>query len=115
MEDARIKVSHLNRPFVNPETREVSTYSHVKKEYKILDWTCAYCKKPIKSKIDEFKPSNFVCVKCYTYYVKDVNKVGQMVIDSMVSFVEYYKGLIKENQKKFLKYIKKNEKTNSLL
>jgi copper chaperone CopZ len=115
MEDSVIKVSHLQRPFVNPETREVSTYAHVKRSYKIIDWTCAYCKNPIKSKVDNFKIDNFTCTKCYTYYVKDVNNVSQSVLDSMLEFTEHYKQLIKENQKKFLKYIRKNEKKNSLL
>lgn len=115
IEDAAIKVSHLQRPFVNPETREVSTFSSVKKSFKILDWKCAYCKTDIKSSVDNFKPDNFTCKKCYTYYVKDVNKVGQSVLDSMVEFTEHYKNLLRENQRKFLKYIRKNEKTNSLL
>lgn len=115
IEDAAINVSHLQRPFVNPETREVSTFSSVKKSFKILDWKCAYCKCDIKSSVDNFKPDNFTCKKCYTYYVKDVNRVGQSVLDSMVEFTEHYKNLLRENQRKFLKYIRKNEKTNSLL
>lgn len=115
IEDSNIKVSHLNRPFIHPESREVSSYANIKKTYKILDWKCAYCNKSIKSKIDYFKPDNFVCVKCYKYYVKDVNRVDQVVLDSMVSFTDYCKTLLRENQKKFIKYIKKNEKTNTLL
>ena len=115
MEDSIIKVSHLQRPFINPETREVSTYAQVKRTYKLIDWNCAYCKKPITSKVDNFKIDNFTCTKCYTYYVKDVNSVSQSVLDSMLSFTEHYKKLIKENQKKFLKYIRKNEKKNSLI
>lgn len=115
IEDSAIKVSHLQRPFVNPETREVSTYAQVKRSYKIIDWKCAYCKNLIKSKVDNFKIDNFTCTKCYTYYVKDVNNVSQSVLDSMLAFTEHYKKLIKENQKKFLKYIRKNEKKNSLL
>lgn len=115
MEDAAVNVSHLQRPFINPETREVSTYINVKRTYKILDWKCAYCKTDIKSSIDNFKTDNFTCNKCYTYYVKDTKVVSQSVLDSMVSFTEHYKNLIRENQKNFLKYIRKNEKTNSVL
>jgi len=115
IEDSRIKVSHLYRPYINPETREISTYSHVKDIYKILDWNCAYCKGPIKSRIDNFKVDNFTCKKCYTYYVKDSKSVSQSVLESMVNFTDHYKKLLKENQRKFLKYIRKNEKTNSLL
>lgn len=115
IEDASIKVSHLYRPFINPESREISTYSLIKKSYKIFDWKCAYCQKPIKSNIDNFKPENFTCKKCYTYYVKDTKKVSQCILDSMVDFTDHCKNLIRENQRKFLKYIKRNEKTNSLL
>lgn len=115
IEDANIRVSHLQRPFVNPETREVSTYANIKKTFKILDWKCAFCKCDIKSKVDYFKPDNFTCIKCYKYYVKDVKNVSQCILDSMVSFTDHYKKLIIENQRKFIKYIKKNEKTNSVL
>jgi hypothetical protein len=115
IEDMRIKVSHLQRPFINPETREISTYSQIKESYKYLNWTCAYCKTDIKSKIDNFKVDNFSCKKCYNYYVKDANKVDKSVMDSMIKFTEHYKNLIKQNQKTFIKYVKRNEKKNSIL
>jgi len=115
IEDASIKVSHLQRPFVNPETQEISTYANIKKSYKILDWKCAFCKCDIKCKVDNFKTNNFTCSKCYTYYVKDNNRVSQSVLDSMLAFTEHYKKLIKENQRKFLKYIRKNEKKHNVL
>ena len=115
MEDAKIKVTYKSRPFVNLETREVSPYSSVKDSYKILDWKCCFCKTPIKTRVDNFDSSNFTCVKCYTYYIKRSNTVSQMVIDSMLEFGEYYKNLLRETQKKFIKYIKRNEKRSSLL
>lgn len=115
IEDANIRVSHLLRPFINPDNQEVSSYSNIKKTFKILDWKCAFCKCEIKSKMDYFKPDNFTCPKCYKYYVKDSKTVSQSILDSMVSFTEYYKKLIIENQRKFIKYIKKNEKTRSVL
>lgn len=115
MEDSYIRVSHLHRPFVHPETREISEYSNIKKTFKILNWKCAFCNCEIKSKIDYFKPDNFACIKCYKYYVKDSKKISQSILDSMVAFTSYYKKLIIENQRKFIKYIKKNEKTRSVL
>ncbi len=115
MEEARINISYNQRPFVNLETREISTYSNVKDSYKILDWDCAFCKAPIKSRVDKFNSENFCCKKCYTYYIKDNKKVSQLVIDSMVKFGDHYKKLLRETQQKFIKYIKKNEKRNSLL
>jgi hypothetical protein len=115
IEDSRIKVSYNRRPFINLETREVSTYTTVKDSYKILDWGCAFCKTPIKSRIDKFEADNFCCNKCYTYYIKDNNKVSQLVIDSMVNFTDHYKQILLKTQKQFIKYIKKNEKRHSLL
>ena len=115
IEDSRIKVSYNRRPFINLETREVSTYTTVKDSYKILDWSCAFCKTSIKSRIDKFESDNFCCNKCYAYYIKDNNRVSQLVIDSMVKFTDHYKQILLKTQKQFIKYIKKNEKRNSLL
>lgn len=115
IEDAKINISYNNRPFVNLVTREVSTYASVKDSYKILDWKCGFCKTKIKSRVDNFDSSNFTCAKCYKYYIMNSTMVSQIVIDSMVEFGDYYKGLLLETQKKFIKYIKRNEKRNSLL
>ena len=115
IEDAKIKISYNNRPFVNLVTREVSTYASVKDSYKVLDWKCGFCKTPIKTRVDNFDSSNFTCAKCYKYYIKDNSTVSQISIDSMLEFGEYYKGLLRETQNKFIKYIKRNEKRNSLL
>ena len=95
MEDANINVSSLQRPFINPETREISTYYNIKKSYKLLDWTCAYCKADIKSSVENFDINNFVCSKCYTYYVKDSKNVSQSVLNSMITFSNHYKKLLK--------------------
>lgn len=116
IEDSKIKVSYLKRPFFNLETREVSDYASIKNTYKILDWNCAFCKKPIKSKIDNLRSENFVCGPCTEYYkVKETKKVSDLIVSSMIKFVEHYKAILKENQKMFLKYIKKNEKRSTLL
>ena len=115
IEDSRINISYKMRPFINLETQEVSTFATVKDSYKILDWKCAFCKTDIKSRVDKFDSKNFCCSKCYTYYIKDNNQVSQLIIDSMIKFGDYYKKLMRETQQKFIKYIKKNEKRNSLL
>lgn len=109
MEDANIKVSYLKRPFINPESKEVSTYASVIDQYKIFDWTCAYCKTPIKSRIDNYKASNFTCTKCFNYYIKDSQTYNQRIVDASVEFTTFCKRLMLDNQKKFIKYIKKNE------
>jgi len=110
MEDGRIRVSHLQRPFVQPESKEVTTYNAVKDSYRIFDWHCAYCKTPIKSRVDNFKPSNFTCPKCFKYYLKDSEIIDQRVIESSLAFTESCKRKMIDNQKSFIKYIRKNEK-----
>jgi hypothetical protein len=111
MEDKRISVSHINRPFVDLETKEINTYNAVKDTYRIFDWHCAYCRTPIKSRIDNFKPSNFTCEKCFKYYLKGSEIIDQRVIESSLAFTENCKRKMIDNQKSFIKYIKKNDKT----
>jgi len=109
IEDSNIKVSHLQRPFINPESKEVSTFANVINQYKVFNWNCAYCRTPIKSRIDNYKASNFTCTKCFNYYIKDTKTYNQRIVDSSVEFTTYCRKLMIENQKKFIKYIKKNE------
>jgi hypothetical protein len=109
MTDRLISVSHLNRPYINPQTREISLFREVKNSFRFMDWECAYCKTAIKTEIHNYKEENFTCKKCYSYYVKNAKIVSQMIIDSSLRFTERYKKILIEDQKKFLKYIKKND------
>jgi hypothetical protein len=110
LEDKRIQQSHINRPYVNVETKEIGTFSEVKDSYRIFDWHCAYCQTPIKSRIDNFKPSNFTCSKCFKYYLKSSEIIDQRVIESSLAFTESCKRKMIDNQKSFIKYIRKNDK-----
>jgi hypothetical protein len=110
IEDEKIRLSHLQRPFVHPVSKEIYTFECIKDSYKIFNWECAYCKIPIQSRIDRFSPDNFTCEKCYKYYIKDSKKINQRIIESSLSFTEKCKRMMIDNQKSFLKYLKKNEK-----
>ena len=110
IEDSNIMVSHNKRPFINPETKGVSSYSNVVNDYKIINWECAYCKTPIKSKIDNYKASNFTCTKCFNYYIKDTKIYNNRIVEASLEFTTYCRRLMLDNQKKFVKYIKRNEK-----
>jgi len=110
IEDQNIKVSYNKRPFINPETKEVSPYSNVVNDYKIINWECAYCKTPIKSKIDNYKADNFTCKKCFDYYIKDTKIYNSRIVEASLEFTTYCRRLMLDNQKKFVKYIKRNEK-----
>jgi ribosomal protein L37AE/L43A len=115
IEDGRIRVSHLNRPFVQPGSKDISSYSSVKDSYKIFDWNCAYCNKEIQSRIDTYIPSNFTCEKCFKYYLKGTEKIDQRVIESSLAFTVKCKRMMIDNQKSFIKYIRKNEKPSRIL
>lgn len=115
IEDKRISVSHTTRPSIQPESKEVQQYNAVKDSYRVFDWHCAYCTTPIKSRIDTFVPSNFTCEKCFKYYLKGSEIIDQRVIESSLAFTETCKRMMIDNQKSFLKYIRKNEKSSSIL
>lgn len=109
MEDAKVKVSHLSKTYINLETREISNFRAIKDQYKYLDWKCAFCKTPIKVLIHNYEPNNFTCDKCFNYYLKGSKTISQMVIDSSIAFTDKYKSMLREDQKKFIKYINKND------
>jgi hypothetical protein len=110
IEDLRNNISYINKPFVHPVSKEISTFSFIKSSYKYFDWNCAYCNSEITSKMGEISPSNFTCEKCFNYYIKDNKKLDKRIIESSLSFTEKCKQLMIDNQKKFLKYLKRNEK-----
>ena len=115
MEDGRINISHLSRPSIQPESKEVQQFNAVKDSYRIFNWHCAYCRTEIKSRIDTYTPSNFTCEKCFKYYLKGSEIIDQRVIESSLAFTEKCKRMMIDNQKSFLKYIRKNEKSSSIL
>jgi len=115
MEDAVIKQSHLKKPYLHPETNQISTYKEVKETYAFHDWHCAYCKTPIKSRIDNYKASNFTCDRCFRYYLKSSEIIDQRVVESSVAFTQQCKKKMLENQKTIIKHIKQNEKSSKIL
>jgi hypothetical protein len=108
LEDSKMRVSHNIRPYLNRKDKSVSTFMKSKEINRFLDWNCAYCRTEIKSEINNYEPENFVCEKCYNYYIKNSKFVNERIIDSSVKFTDQYKRKLKEEQLKFLKYIRKN-------
>ena len=108
LEDSKMRVSHNIRPYMNRKDRSVSTYMRSKEINRFLDWSCAYCKVEIKSEINNYEPENFVCEKCYNYYIKNSKFVNERIIESSIRFTDLYKRELKKEQLKFLKYIRKN-------
>lgn len=107
MEDARVSISYLKRPYIDRNKKEILSFFDLRRSLKFLDWNCAYCKVPIKSEIHNYKAENFTCKKCFDYYVKNARIVSQRLIDETLKFTEHHKRIIKSDQDKFLKYIKR--------
>jgi hypothetical protein len=111
MEDDRISVSHLKRPYIDKKNNSITTYFDHRRSSKFIDWNCAYCKREIKSEIHNYESKNFTCSKCFDYFVKNSKFVNQRLIDESLRFTEHHKKMIREDQKKFLKYIKRNDES----
>lgn len=109
MEDAKTNISYLNRPYINRTNKEIVSFFDLRRSLKFLDWKCAYCQCDIKTEIHNYKPENFTCKKCFNYFVKNSKFINQRLIDETLKFTEYHKSLMKADQAKFLKYIKKND------
>lgn len=109
IEDSRINVSHLMRPYVNHNDKTITLFHEVKKSFRFLDWKCSYCNRSIKTEINNYEPENFTCEQCYNYYVKNSKFINQRLIDASLKFTDHQKKIHRANQAKFIKYIKKND------
>ena len=111
IEDSRISVSHLRRPHINRKEKKILSYFDLRRASKYVNWECAYCKTAIKAEIHNYKPENFTCNKCFDYYVRNSKIINQRLIDESLRFTDHLKRSIKEQQTKFLKYIKRNDES----
>ena len=92
--------------FVDPTDGEIKDKLKLLDEIRIIPWVCSYCKTNIKSRMEDFKISNFCCDSCYETYTNDGKKVSELVLNNSVAFTDYCKRLINRDRKTFLKYIK---------
>jgi hypothetical protein len=111
IEDRLIQVSYLKRVFIEPKSGEISSFKIIRESYHQFDWNCTFCNKPIKSRIDNYEPGNFTCTKCENTYIKGTRKIPRRIIEESLRFTEHVKTLMKNDQKKIIKYIKKNDES----
>lgn len=109
----KIEREHLNyqknnRIYFNPETKEVSSKEYIKRTYKEYPWHCAYCNKPINSQINKITARNFTCDRCFETYIKDSKEVNSRIVGSSFRFTNEVKEKISHQNKKLIKYIKRN-------
>jgi hypothetical protein len=108
IERENLKYQKINRIYFNPETKEVSSKEYIKRTYKEYPWHCAYCNKPIISKINQITARNFTCDKCFETYIKDSKEINSKIVDSSYRFTAEIKEKILRQNKKIIKYIKRN-------
>ena len=92
--------------FIDPTDGEIKDKLKLLDEIRIIPWVCSYCKTDIKSRMEDFKISNFCCDSCYEAYTDDGKKVSELVLNNSVEFTNHCKRLINKDRKTFLKYIK---------
>lgn len=104
----QLNIQKNNRIYYNPETKEVSSKEYIKKTYKEHPWNCAYCETPIVSKINIITARNFTCDHCYDVYIKDATEINSRIVESSYRFTQEIKDKIKKQNKKIVKYIRRN-------
>ena len=108
IEKEHINNQKITRIYFNPHTKEISSKEYIKKQYNDYPWTCAYCKEPIMSKLHDITAKNFTCDRCYEIYIKDSNEINSRIVESSYRFTQEVKDKIKKQNKKLIKYIKRN-------
>ena len=109
MKDDEINNIRNKKLYINPQTGKINNFVQIKRNSQLIDWKCAECNRPIKSHIKKFIPENFLCKRCQPI-VKNKKYLPETVMTSSYNFMLHCKSLILDNQKKIIKYIKKNEK-----
>lgn len=105
LEDKRIQNVNKNKLFIDPKTKEVFDKKTIQKRLNQIDWNCTYCKKDIKSSMNNFDTENFVCDSCIKREIGDSKWIPEAVIRNSYDFTLHCKKLLKIEQKKFIKYI----------
>lgn len=108
IEDMHEHEKNPNKILWNPFRETFTTIKEVEADSNLVNWTCAICTAPIKTKIDSKKVENFVCKKCSESHNSRNKIVDQRIIDSSVKFTKHCKSLLKGEQSEFLRYIRKS-------
>ena len=106
MMERMLKSSRLLVP--NPYNGEITSHKELLKESVIVDWDCAICKSPIRSKMDDFSPDNFCCEKCKDVFGAKSKKIDFRIKDHSIKFTAYCSKLLKIQQNQLLAYVKRN-------
>jgi len=110
VEDHNDHERKTRKVFWNPFRETFTKIKQIEKDSNLVDWNCAICKEPIKSRMSFKKIENFVCNKCRESHNSKNKQIDQRIIDSTNKFMKHCKGLLRREQREFINYAKKSSK-----
>jgi hypothetical protein len=94
----------------NPYNGSITSHKELLKDSAMVDWDCAICRTPIRSKMDDFSIQNFCCADCQKVHDAKSKRVDVRIKDHSVKFTAYCRELLKGQQNEFFSYLKRNIK-----
>lgn len=101
-------VDRFDKLYFDWSTSEFVKMEELKESYDTIDWKCALSDKDIRSNINDFSAENFVHPE---YHDTLGGSVDSRIWESSVLFQKHVKKLLMNQQKEFLKIVRKNSKS----
>lgn len=101
----------LNKCYINPYGDSISTFQEIRHDSKQINWKCAICNEPIKSKMDNFDVENFLCPICTETHSKG-QFIDERIVQSSIKFRKACEFLYKHQQETYKYFIRKSERGN---
>jgi len=101
-------VDRFDKLYYDWSTDEFVKMEELKESYDTIDWECALSEKPIRSNINDFSVENFVHPE---YHDTLGGNIDSRIMESSVRFQKHVKKLLLNQQKEFLKLVRKNSKS----
>ena len=86
------------------------TEKGLEREYNTVDWYCAISLKPIRAKIDDFSPENFLHPEYLD--VLSAPMIDSRILKSSIEFRKHIKKLLLQQQQEFMSLARKNSRIN---
>jgi len=100
-------VDRFDKLYYDWSTEEFVKLDVLKESYDTIDWKCALSDRDIRSNINNFSAENFVHPE---YWDTLSGGVDSRIWESSVRFQKHVKKLLLNQQKEFLKLVRKNSK-----
>jgi len=100
-------VDRFDKLYYDWSTEEFVKLDVLKESYDTIDWKCALSDRDIRSNINNFNAENFVHPE---YWDTLSGGVDSRIWESSVRFQKHVKKLLLNQQKEFLKLVRKNSK-----